>query len=202
MISILNLEDVVEQMIYLDFFTGLRRGELRGLKWKSFIDDRLRIYTQLQRKYIFESGKRKIIKNSIETLKTEYSEREIPLPKFIAQFLKKIKFDCMEKHMRLGIPFTEESYVFSDHMCKPIEEKRANRRVKSLCKKLGIEERPQHSVRHSYATRLFEQGVDIKTVQALMGHEDYQTTLDIYVHVMPETKQKAVEVFDTIFGAR
>lgn len=200
MISIINLEDVVEQMIYFDFFTGLRRGELRGLKWKSFIDDRLRIYTQLQRKYIFENGKRKIIKNSTETLKTEYSEREIPLPKFIVQFMRKLKVACIEKHLKLGLPFTEESYVFSDHLCRPIEEKRTNRRVKALCRKLGIEERPQHSVRHSYATRLFEQGVDIKTVQALMGHEDYETTLKVYVHVMPETKQKAVSVFDKTFG--
>lgn len=200
MISIINLEDVVEQMIYLDFFTGLRRGELRGLKWKSFIDDKLRIYTQLQRNYIFENGKRTIIKNSTETLKTEYSERDLPLPKFIVQFMRKLKVACIEKHLKLGIPFTEESYVFSDHMCKPIEEKRANRRVQALCRKLGIEERPQHSVRHSYATRLFEQGVDIKTVQALMGHEDYETTLKVYVHVMPETKQKAVSVFDKAFG--
>lgn len=200
MISIINPEDVVEQMIYFDFFTGLRRGELRGLKWKSFVNDKLIIYTQLQRKYIFENGKRKIIKNSTETLKTDCSKRELPLPKFIVQFMRKLKVACIEKHLKLGLPFTEESYVFSDHMCRPIEEKRTNRRVQALCRKLGIEERPLHSVRHSYATRLFEQGVDIKTVQVLMGHEDYQTTLDIYVHVMPETKQKAVSVFDKTFG--
>ena len=199
-IDALDLTNVVDQMLYLDFFTGLRRGELRGLNWKSFRNDSLFIYSQLQRKYTFEDGKRKMIKNSTESLKTFNSKREVPLPNFIVQFMRKLKVASIEKHLKLGIPFTDESYVFSDSICRPIEEKRPNRRLQAICKRLGIEERPLHSVRHSYATRLFEQGVEVKTVQILMGHSDYQTTMDIYVHVMPETKQKAVSVFDKAFG--
>ena len=65
-----------------------------------------------------------------------------------------------------------------------------------------MEPRPLHSIRHSYATRLFEEGVDIKTVQELMGHSDYKTTLDIYTHVMPEKKKEAVSVFDKLYAKK
>ena len=199
-LNFLNLDDVIDQMIFIDFFTGLRRNELRGLKWKNFTDSKLKIEQQIRRSYTFEeSGKRTLNKNVEKDLKTTNSFREIPLPSVANNLIKKVRIGCIAKHLKLGIPFTEESYIFSDFMCRPIEEKRTNRRIKAICKKLGIEERPLHSVRHSYATRLFEKKVDIKTVQHLMGHSDFKTTLNVYTHVMPEVKEEAVKLLNDIY---
>lgn len=200
-INNLDLEDPVEQMLYIDFFTGLRRNEIRGLRWKNYSDGTLTIAQQLVRSYNFEKdGSRTINKNSTQDLKTESSFRTIVLPKMADNLLRKMKIDSYEKHLRLGTPFTDDAFIFSDEYLKPIEEKRANRRIQAICRKIGIEPRPLHSIRHSYATRLFEADVDIKTVQKLMGHFDYRTTLNIYVHVMDEEKEKAAAVLDAMYN--
>lgn len=200
-INNLDLEDPVEQMLYIDFFTGLRRNEIRGLRWKNYSDGTLTIAQQLVRSYNFEKdGSRTINKNSTQDLKTESSFRTIVLPKMADNLLQKMKINSYEKHLRLGVPFTDDAFIFSDEYLKPIEEKRANRRIQAICRKIGIEPRPLHSIRHSYATRLFEADVDIKTVQKLMGHFDYRTTLNIYVHVMDEEKEKAAAVLDAMYN--
>lgn len=200
-INNLDLEDPVEQMLYIDFFTGLRRNEIRGLRWKNYSDGTLTIAQQLVRSYNFEKdGSRTINKNSTQDLKTESSFRTIVLPKMADNLLQKMKINSYEKHLRLGTPFNDDAFVFSDEYLKPIEEKRANRRIQAICRKIGIEPRPLHSIRHSYATRLFEADVDIKTVQKLMGHFDYRTTLNIYVHVMDEEKEKAAAVLDAMYN--
>ena len=184
-INNLDLEDPVEQMLYIDFFTGLRRNEIRGLRWKNYSDGTLTIAQQLVRSYNFEKdGSRTINKNSTQDLKTESSFRTIVLPKMADNLLQKMKVNSYEKHLRLGTPFTDDAFIFSDEYLKPIEEKRANRRIQAICRKIGIEPRPLHSIRHSYATRLFEADVDIKTVQKLMGHFDYRTTLNLsLIHI-------------------
>lgn len=200
-INNLDLEDPVEQMLYIDFFTGLRRNEIRGLRWKNYSDGTLTIAQQLVRSYNFEKdGSRTINKNSTQDLKTESSFRTIVLPKMADNLLQKMKINSYEKHLRLGTPFTDDAFIFSDEYLKPIEEKRANRRIQAICRKIGIEPKPLHSIRHSYATRLFEADVDIKTVQKLMGHFDYRTTLNIYVHVMDEEKEKAAAVLDAMYN--
>lgn len=200
-INNLDLEDPVEQMLYIDFFTGLRRNEIRGLRWKNYSAGTLTIAQQLVRSYNFEKdGSRTINKNSTQDLKTESSFRTIVLPKMADNLLQKMKINSYEKHLRLGTPFTDDAFIFSDEYLKPIEEKRANRRIQAICRKIGIEPRPLHSIRHSYATRLFEADVDIKTVQKLMGHFDYRTTLNIYVHVMDEEKEKAAAVLDAMYN--
>lgn len=199
-INALNLDDPVEAMIYVGFFSGLRKSEMRGLKWKSYADGSLQVEKQLRREYDFDGeGKKSLDKNAISSLKTEASRRTVPLPDIADNFLKEYKEKCEIKHQLVGDIMTDESFIFSDYELKPIEEKRPNRRLQYICKQIGIPPRPFHSIRHSYATRLFEGGVDIKTVQHLMGHRDYKTTLDIYTHVMPEQKEKAVKVFDNMY---
>ena len=196
----LDLDDPVEQMLYIDFLTGLRRNEIRGLRWKNYSDGILTIAQQLRRSYTFHSdGTKEIDKNSNHELKTESSFGTVALPKLADNLLQKIKIQSYEKHLRLGLQFTEDAFIFSDSLLKPIEEKRANRRLQAICKKIGIDPRPLHSIRHSYATRLFEAGVDIKTVQKLMRHADYKTTLNIYVHVMDEEKEKAAAALDRMY---
>ena len=65
-----------------------------------------------------------------------------------------------------------------------------------LCTDNDIEYKKWHSLRHSYASLLFQAGADIKTVQELLGHSDINTTSQIYVHVFPETKKNAVNLLN------
>lgn len=196
----LDLSDTVEQMLYIDFFSGLRRSELRALDLDSFKSPDLIIDKQMGRTYRFmEDGNYQLKKDDLQSLKTQSSKRVLPLPKLALPVMERAIQDSRDKHKRQGLKFDGSSTIFVDDLCRPIEEKRANRRLGAICKKVGIEPRPLHSIRHSYATRLFEAGIDVKTVQKLMGHSDYKTTMDIYIHVMPEKKMDAVSIFDEIY---
>ena len=53
-----------------------------------------------------------------------------------------------------------------------------------------------HILRHTFATRLCEQGVNIKVIQAILGHTDFQTTMNIYVDVTNELKKDEMNKFD------
>lgn len=57
-----------------------------------------------------------------------------------------------------------------------------------------------HALRHTYATRLFERGVPLKTVQKLLGHASIKITADIYTHVMRTEKIEAVEKLNDLFN--
>ncbi|WP_333782940.1 tyrosine-type recombinase/integrase [Metaclostridioides mangenotii] len=59
-----------------------------------------------------------------------------------------------------------------------------------------------HALRHSYATRIFEAGVPPKTVQPLIAYYDINITMDIYTHVMGDSKLQAVEKTDGLFNAK
>lgn len=176
-ISMLDSRNVVDRIIYFTFYTGLRLGEVLAVKWDRIQGNILSVEEQYQRDTEFLSdGKKKTIYIFKSILKTDYSKREIPLPDKILKFLAGID--------------KISSLVFCDENGDPIERKKPDRRVQKLCRELNIPIKKFHSIRHTYATRLFESGVPIKTVQSLMGHADIQTTMNIYTHVMKEKKWK------------
>ena len=57
-----------------------------------------------------------------------------------------------------------------------------------------------HNVRHTYASKLLEKGVDIKTISTLLGHSNISITADIYVHVIPEVKADAASRINYLFA--
>ena len=169
----LDLKNIVDCIIYFCFYTGLRLGEVLAVKWKDIDNDILTVSRQWRRSTeIDKNGERKLVYNFTE-LKTKNSRREIPL---------------LDKVIRLleNIPKTSDLIFSIDG--KPLDHKKPQRRIKTICKKLEIEERSFHALRHSYATRLFEVEVPVKAVQTLLGHSDIATTLDIYTHVMLDKK--------------
>ena len=113
--------------------------------------------------------------------------------------LREYKIYQNKQKLLLGETYINNNYIFTDDIGNPIDNKRPGRNLKSILKKLDIEPIKFHALRHTYATRLFENNVPPKTVQALMGHSDISVTMDIYTHVMDDTKIKAVEKIDDIF---
>ena len=176
----LDKRDIVDCLIYFTFYTGLRLGEILGLQWSDIKDNMVKITRQYRRNVDVDKVDDRKLTYTFKELKTKNSAREIPLPDKIQELLKDIP--------RQG------QLIFSN-LGKPIEPKKPQRRIASICKKLNIPHRSFHSIRHSYATRLFEMDIPIKTVQVLLGHGDIATTMDIYTHVM---KEKKLEVLDKL----
>ena len=71
----------------------------------------------------------------------------------------------------------------------PVEPRRVQRRFKAILKKCGLADTNFHALRHHFATRCIEKGIDAKTVSELLGHSNVSITLNRYVH--PSKRQKA-----------
>ncbi len=163
--------------LLLSLFCGIRIGELCALKW-SDVDVKnssLNIDKTLQRLCI-KGQKSQII---ITKPKTNSSIRKLPIPKFLLCELKKCKFD-------------NNTYILTG--AKNYTEPRTFRAYyERLLKKIGIEFKNFHSLRHTFATRCVELEIDYKTISELLGHASVNTTLNLYVHSDFKQKQKAVD---------
>ncbi|WP_250674122.1 tyrosine-type recombinase/integrase [Paraclostridium ghonii] len=188
----------LEILFLIALSTGLRLGELLGLKWFD-IDlntGMLTVNRTLSRAKNQDNGKYEIIE---QLPKTKNSNRVIPIPTNILIKLKEHKKEQSKHRLFIGEAYINNNYVFTDDIGNPIDDKRPGRNLKSILTKLNIEPIKFHALRHTYATRLFENNVPPKTVQVLMGHYDISITMDIYTHVMEDTKLEAIEKLNNIF---
>ena len=156
--------------------TGIRRSELLGLKW-SDIDFENNIM-HIQRAIVQTKGK--VV---IDKPKSKTSDRYIPFSERFAKYL--IKFRTDNEYV-LGIngymnPGTYSSKYFPQFM-------------KKLSEKTGVPELTPHELRHTYGTIKREEGVDIYTIQRVMGHSDISVTASIYVHNDIEVLRKQLKL--------
>ncbi len=192
--------DRLEVAFKLDLVSGLRIGELLGLTWdcvdleKGILTIKQSLIRIKNRKKEKENGTEKknlyIIEN---TTKTKNSNRKVPLPKTAVAMLARYKlFQDWEKRKAAGV-YVDNNLLFCTALGNRIIPKNAARTFKRVSEKVGITGASIHSIRHTYATRLFEKGVAPKTVSDLLGHKNVSHTLDVYTHVLPEIKSHAVD---------
>lgn len=189
----------LKMLIVMALGTGLRQGELLALKWSDidFINNTVSVSKSIKLVYIVDKdGNRK---SSIleQTPKTKSSIRTIPVPSNIIDELKLYKKE-QEKNSKSEL-YKDNDIIFADDTGNYLDSRYLSKRYTKLLKEAEIDYKKFHSLRHTYATRLFEAGIPIKTVQVLMGHSDIKTTMNIYTHVMPEEKTKAVEKLNSLF---
>ena len=154
--------------ILLCLYSGLRIGELIALQW-SDIDFTKGILTVSKSCH---DGKAGLI---IDEPKTATSRRVIPLPKQLLPILKGIK---KKSHS----PFVVSANG------KPDSVRSYQRSFELLLKKLKIPHRGFHSLRHTFATRALECGMDVKTLSEILGHKNPTVTLNRYAHSLMEHK--------------
>lgn len=172
----------------LSLYTGLRLGEVCALKWSDIDWERgtITVCRTVQRVAQTDGadGCAKTIL-MIGTPKSTRSRRVLPVPDFILSLMK----ERLNQSAR-----TEYVFSASAHAADP---RTIQRRFHRLAGRLGMEGVHFHTLRHSFATRLLELGVDIKTVSALLGHGSARTTLDFYAHSLIEQQRCAVALLAT-----
>lgn len=171
--------------ILLTLYTGMRLGEVCALKWKD-IDLKKKIIrvneTMVRIQDIESSNRTKII---IDNPKTENSKREIPINKFLYSHLKDIEERDKEKYFLTG----ERKYI---------EPRTYYNRYKKIMDEVCSSNYGFHALRHTFATRCIEIGMDPKTLSEILGHSDVKVTLSLYVHPTNKLKNKYMEKLNPV----
>lgn len=178
---ILQTHKLYSYGILICLFTGLRLGELVALKWQSVDLKNKIIYIEKAVSTISQNHKIFTIE---DTPKTTSSIRVIPISKQLFEILKELKQNISSE------------YVVCSHNNKKLQPRAYQKSFENLLKKLKIKHYGFHSLRHTFATRLLENKVDIKTISELMGHSSPTITLNRYVHTNLQNKRKAMEIFN------
>lgn len=184
-----SLEKIVIEMnttysmgVLLCLYTGMRLGEICALKW-SDIDLKkkaIKVNNTIVRIQEVEEGRGKRTKVIIDNPKTEHSKREIPINKYLYNYLKEFMETDKEKYFLTGSR-------------KYIEPRTYYNRYKRILRIAEIENYGLHSLRHTFATRCIEIGMDPKTLSEILGHADIKVTLSLYVHPTNKLKDKYME---------
>lgn len=166
-------------LILVALGTGLRQGELLALKWENvnLKDKYIEVKESVKKVYVFDSYGNKKLETIYQKPKSLSSIRKVDLPDKIIDILSNMNKNTV--------------FVFEDENGNPYSAKTLFGNWKKVLNDHNIPYKKFHSLRHTYATMLLTKGVDLKTVQDLMGHSDITIT-QIYLHVLPKTKSDAV----------
>ena len=170
--------------------TGVRSSELRGLKWGD-VDFQNRII-HIRRNVTHDSNNNRFITGE---LKTSSGQRDIPMTKTAYDLLMDIKGQQAVKKNRV-IQFEFADHVFLNRSGKLLPNSNYDRYLEKICDKAGIERISMHTLRHTFATRCIESGMKPKTLQKILGHANISMTMDLYVHVTEDEKEKEMQQFE------
>ena len=172
----------VYELYYLDLATGLRRGELLGLKWTDVDLDRGVL--KIQRAISRQNGK------VVEApLKTKNAYRILPLSADAISVL-------MHQRRKTG----SSEWVFPSPSGGPMSPDSVLHMLQRVLKRAGLPRIRFHNLRHTFATMALQNGVDVKTASSMLGHYSAGFTLDTYAHVTTDAQLKAAQTMGNILS--
>ena len=186
---------VMPQIISLTVHTGMRQGEVFGLKWDDIDFEKSCLFIRRSLAHVIGKGA------VFQAPKTKNSVRRILLMPEDVKNLRTYKKWQENYSEELGDLFAGHNLVFTSPFGEPMSPTNFSRRYfKPLLKKCDISsEFTFHGLRHTHATLLLRQGVNPKIVQERLGHSSIKVTMDTYSHVLPDMQRQAVDALQGIF---
>lgn len=208
---------VCEQQVRVALGTGMRAGELQGLTWDDIDFNKREIRVNKTLVYIRDRASGKYY-FKFQTPKTKSGIRTIPMQDDVYIALKRQKVQIKEMQM-LASNWNQvagfENLVFLNVTGRPRQgidfrndllriENAINKERKRVAEQEGTSYEPiahiyPHCLRHSFATRCFEAGIDAKTVQNYLGHSSFAITMDLYTHVTEDKAHSEMQKLNQLY---
>ena len=169
-------------------FTGLRTGEAIGLIWSDVDFENKRL--DISRTAVIVNKKQ-----IVQDPKTKRSKRVITLDDETLNVLKLWKRQQIKEYFRASVPYKHDlNYIFTNSFGGWISPSAVKERLRRFfCEHHDIKKITLHGFRHTHASLLFEAGVTAKIISDRLGHNNVQTTLDMYTHINDNQRFEVVE---------
>ena len=182
-------------------YTGCRKGEVLGLLWKDvdFDEGVIHITKQLSRSRSITEYEDHTSKLKVSEPKTKSSIRDIYMfPSFKREF-EEYKTNMIEWKDENNFIHSEDDNVFVGMKNQPIEPRVFYKYYQEVMEQAGIEDANFHTLRHTFATRCIENGMDILMVARTLGHSNVSTTLNRYSHLLQMHQKASMEKLEAIY---
>jgi integrase len=208
----LNHEPLKYQcLVYIGMMTGLRLGEIVGLKWSDIDFDSFIIRVVRSMAYVPKKG------NFDKSPKTRTSRRVVSVPEVVISKLNRLQAEQRLHLFKVGAKYMDNLYVFCGHYGSPLGHNTPSRwfrrfifrvRKKQITEQFeqGIREDKLrlipiirfHDLRHFHASFLLSEGIDLETVSKRLGHARTSTTANIYCHSMQGKDRQAANIMEKV----
>lgn len=194
----LQSPDLAAMGVYLSVNTGMRLGEILGLTWDDVDLQNGIIYVRqtLNRLKVYDTiGEANAVARTvieIGTPKSKHSKREIPLFEACRNNMLLYQSKQREAIQKLDGAYEDMGYVFATPLGRYMEPKTFQDLFKRQVAASGIADANFHALRHTFATRSLEAGMDILVLSRILGHAQPSTTLNKYGHALPDHKRSSM----------
>jgi integrase len=184
-------DDDLEAFWRLALTTGMRRGELLGVKW-SDID--LESGSLSVRRSLSRGESSRLVEGEP---KTQAGRRRISLSASVVESLRRHRVRQLEYRLQAGVAYTDHGYVFTNETGGYLHPNSVTVRYRKLIERAGVPAIRFHDLRHTSATLMLSEGIHPKIVQERLGHTDIAMTLNLYSHVSPDMQRQAADAIET-----
>ncbi len=192
--------------VRLTLFTGVRIGELLGLRWEDvdvtgrllYIRRTLNRLNKVERPTTPGEATTEIV---IQTPKSDNSARSIPLLPQVLQDLQAWRSMQLAEKAQAGDAYVDSGMIVTNPLGGYVEPRTFKDSYNNILTMAGLPHFTFHALRHTFATRAMEQGMDAKTLSIILGHASVAFTSDTYTHVLNEHKHEGMALMEDLFTA-
>jgi integrase len=189
-------DTVYGDAIVLATHTGLRLGELLGVRWEDADLEKGTLTVRRALQYVPGEGL------AFREPKTAKARRTLPLGPTALATLRQLRRRQLEERLAVGPGYRDSGVVFADALGSPLPPYRVSQRFPAFVKRLGLAPLRFHDLRHTHASLLLARGVHPKIVSERLGHASIAITLDTYSHVLPNLQEEAARDLDAWLSGR